>query len=123
MLAEARTRRERRSDHLSSDVVQSERPPPRVRSATSKPVLGNVCWLLGLVLVLFSLYVVALGPLTALYTQGYLSEEVADALEAVYSPLKWAYDRSPTVQSLIDSYLLLWVDPEDFRPVQDSLPF
>jgi len=65
---------------------------------------ASIGWMIGLLLLL---YVVSAGPVGWFVNHGYLDWR---KMNAVYSPLGWAYERSRAMQRVADWYLKLW-DP------------
>jgi hypothetical protein len=78
-----------------------------------KPLLVNLTWA-GILVFVFGpiLYVLAVGPVVKLKNAGYFPDDgFADrSITAAYRPLRWAYENSPAVETLLNSYLSLWID-------------
>ena len=81
-------------------------PSPRTKpSRTSLVAFGMIVTLV--------LYVLSIGPLSALADAGYISP----AWAIVYWPLHLCYDRSESFASALDWYIDLWVrQPEIATP-------
>lgn len=68
--------------------------------------------MIAVVAILFLLaYPLALGPLAWMVDNGVLGDRsgpIVSGLEAVYTPLRWVYDRVGFVKTVLDWYLAFW---------------
>lgn len=62
----------------------------------------------GLPFLLLFLYVGAIGPITWMFSHGYISSQMAETLELVYSPLRTVYDNVDFVRTILDWYMSLF---------------
>ena len=78
----------------------------------SKPLLVNLTWGVGALLVLIVAWFLAFGLLTALHSRGMIPAATTPILKFCYRPLRLLYDHVPPSRRVIEDYRGLWIPDE-----------
>jgi len=70
-----------------------------------------VVTLVAVLIALPMLYALSIGPVARMLETGWISKSWEPTLESAYLPLIWTANSVPAVESVLTSYLLLWVTP------------